>query len=489
MVFGFNYDRSTPASTATTTTVKTNSFKQHFKRWLGWRPKKSQQNIPSAQYNNYLMISSCTDGSIHRCPSAIPNNDQSTIFETTQPDTNALQQLQQQKPYDEGLARLSNCTTEFSHLDNTLHTGSYSSRKAASANQRRPALIDTDIARHKATASSTYSHLTGPLTTSAFSDMTNSAETSPVSTNSVQQALPLSPSWDQELQEGRDASLIDSDVSTLSNSLSDIGSTLYAQPNVRDNDGVNKQLVYEWLSDSENEDDSNNDPSFFHDNATTASQYSLLLKRRSIPDGSSATHQDTNEPTPTTTASPSFIDNYVIQHADYDYHDISPLENAASMDDPGSTTSFFTTNSRFSQQDLDESNEAPQSSVYSTPFASSSLDTDTMLLVTHAVNFLKSREDSNWDGDNNDNSNVAAWPYTQSTCMNPSSTTTKTSSMKPLNDEITPSPSTSTASTLVPSGCQKITSLMQDKNINGISDRRETTDEEFHRIVSTHVLF
>ncbi|CAO3593757.1 unnamed protein product [Absidia cylindrospora] len=231
MVFWLNYGKSTPVSTATTTT-KTNSFGQHFKRWIGWRPRKSQQNIPSAQYNNYLMISSCTDESIHHCTPSIPNDDQSTIFETTQSDTNYLQQLQHQKPYDEGLARLSNCTTEFSHFDNTLHTGSYSSGNAASANRRRPALIDTNITRHKVTAASTYSRLTGPLTTSAFSDMTNSTETSPLSANSVQQALPLSPSWDQELQQGRDASL-NFNVSTLSNSLSDIGSTLYAQPNVQ----------------------------------------------------------------------------------------------------------------------------------------------------------------------------------------------------------------------------------------------------------------
>ncbi|CAO3591080.1 unnamed protein product [Absidia cylindrospora] len=202
MVFWLNYGKSTPVSTATTTT-KTNSFGQHFKRWIGWRPRKSQQNIPSAQYNNYLMISSCTDESIHHCTPSIPNDDQSTIFETTQSDTNYLQQLQHQKPYDEGLARLSNCTTEFSHFDNTLHTGSYSSGNAASANRRRPALIDTNITRHKVTAASTYSRLTGPLTTSAFSDMTNSTETSPLSANSVQQALPLSPSWDQELQQGR----------------------------------------------------------------------------------------------------------------------------------------------------------------------------------------------------------------------------------------------------------------------------------------------
>ncbi|CAO3591079.1 unnamed protein product [Absidia cylindrospora] len=100
------------------------------------------------------------------------------------------------------------------------------------------------------------------------------------------------------------------------------------------------------------------------------------------------------------------------------------------MDDPGSTTSFFTTNSSFTQQDLDESAQAQRSSIYSTPFASSSLDTDTMLLVTHALNFLKSREDSNWDDDkndynNNNNNKITAWPYAQTTYMNPSSTAGK----------------------------------------------------------------
>ncbi|SAM06458.1 hypothetical protein [Absidia glauca] len=105
--------------------------------------------------------------------------------------------------------------------------------------------------------------------------------------------------------------------------------------------------------------------------------------------------------------------------------------------DLGSNTSFFTTNSSLSTITGDDDDDTI-------------LDRDALLLVTYGVDFLKQRENTNWE------------------------------------EDLPSSPSASSGLTLVPLESGNVTSLVPEKTTTTSAQDDEV---ELHRLVSTHILF
>ncbi|CAO3586314.1 unnamed protein product [Absidia cylindrospora] len=491
MAFGFNNDKK--AASSAPTSAKPNSLKQHFKRWVGWGPKKTQQQQTSLSSNQQPLSTSvsCIDEGI--CDGT------SSTYSLTQKDDqhqppHAIATTQsnspQQEPCEQGLRRPSSCTigsasSASSRPEHTLGTSPHgsinstleghvqsdsttakishttpmitsasnntfcSSLAASTSNHSIQSPIKPSVSNHSTIASTTLENDNHNMTTPAVISSTLSETTTPnQSMNRIMEpTVDSHSSWDQDqsIQHERTTSLTDSDISSISNSSIELDSTLdgpYNQSGI----GGNEQMVYEWLSDSENEDsDIEDDDNGQHapsqnnieprESEDILAQYSSWMKRASLDAASTMNKPTDNVSTavsnPKPSASPSAsvissssssgsssVNNTTKSHTNYiqpgsHYRDEIQYGIDNQMNDPGSTPSLIGATT----SPMDTNSSALQSSVYSTSsFPSESFDTDALLLVTHGVDFLKDRESSNWEDDGKDNddnsSRYAFHPWT-----------------------------------------------------------------------------
>ncbi|ORZ16390.1 hypothetical protein BCR42DRAFT_414946 [Absidia repens] len=495
MAFGFSNDKKSapPAPTS----AKPNSIKQHFKRWVGWGPKKNQQQQTSLSSNHQPLSTSvsCIDEAIcDGTSSAYSLQQKDDQHQPPHAVATTQSNSPQQQPCEQGLRRPSSCTigsasSASSRPEHTLGTSSHgsinstleghvhsdstiakdmhtapiitsasnntfcSSLAASTSNHSIQSPIKPSISNHSTIASTTLENDNHNMTTPAVIPSASSEATAPnQSMDQPDSHSPPTSSWDQDhsIQRERTTSLTDSDISSISNSSIELDSTLdgpYNQSGI----GGSEQMVYEWLSDSENEDsdieDGDNGQHTPSENNTETresedilAQYSSWMKRASLdaastmnkPTDTIATVAAASNPKPSASPSASVIssssssgsssvNNATTSHTNYiqresHYEDEIQYGVNNQMNDPGSTPSLIGA----TPSPMDTNGSTLQSSVYSTSsFPSESFDTDALLLVTHGVDFLKDRESSNWEDDGKDNddngSRYAFHPWTTRT--------------------------------------------------------------------------
>ncbi|KAI8343346.1 hypothetical protein BC941DRAFT_508788 [Chlamydoabsidia padenii] len=553
MTFGFNNDKK-----STSATPKSNSFRQHFKRWVGWGPKKTQQQQQQYQQQHQQQHLSPTSAINHH-PLMVSSSNETSSSCTLAPlggetlqNSSVISVSRSVLSQDQGARRSSNCTTESSSSSNLSSMGP--TKESASSNNATLAghselLITNDTRASVATSNntslppSTSNHsVTVPMEPSAsiHSGTTGTMTATQPTEPGFSMTLP-STSWNRDTEQRQMDSLLESDISSLSNSSSDMDSTIDGPADACGGNGDNNQLVYEWLSDSDNEDSDaegsqqqqqqqSSSIGLNQETDDIMTQYSTWMKRASL-DATSTMNQHINTTTNTASrssvslsiVSASFSSSSSLQLADKDVSSSSyidcapnPSQHTGSVYSDDSKCNHSTSNDQENEPTYFSSHQDSQTAAITPPSSSflpsTSLDIDALLLVTHGVDFLKNRESSNWEDDDahygqeGEKDRYAFHPWTQhsdkssdaSSTINiestppppppPLSLSTTTSTTvishgkKPST--VTPSPTSSTATIIVPG--PKIASLHQDNKKLG---EKEGMDDELHRIVSMHVLF
>lgn len=484
MTLGFSTDKRTAH------TPKPSSLKQYFKRWVGWGSKKGQQQYQqqhlsptSANSHHPLTVSSSCMGSdiveSTSTSSTLAPQDPQDVHHPNGSVISLSRSIPSPDQGEEG-KRSSNCTTESSSSNMSRTEPALETVSCPSSNNAGDGL---------AAPTGTCESIETSITPSPSDHSIVKASSAPTQSQVADSPLPTTtPSWDQDAQrqQPEDASLVESDISSLSNSSSsDIDSTMDGPSGEHGDTG---QTAYEWFSDSDDEDSDTEGGQQQHSHPVSGNQdpddvmtqYSTWMKRASL-DATSIMNQSSTTsvapprpPFPPSVASStsSSSSSSSQQHP----NDTSPCADGASSPSQTPTGSIDSDTPCFQEKPLLAVEAQPPTAAAPASLPSTSLDIDALLLVTHGVDFLRNRESSNWEDDDahggGDDDRYAFHPWTRtdkssdvsSLCIEPPSTTASViSHRKKPSTLVTPSPTSSTATIIVPG--PKVTSHPAEKKL------------------------